>query len=116
MLRLSRSVLLIPALAAVLSMTPSQPVAAAPLTFVVNSTAYERDANPGDGACSSTPSGACTLRAAIEEANAHPGADTIALPAGQYDVGLWQSFGPHATFTIVEEIKVAGAGEPPRVS
>ncbi len=36
------------------------------------------DTNPGDGVCSDS-SGACPLRAAIEEANALPGADTIRL-------------------------------------
>src|SRR2546422_8582080 len=44
---------------------------AAPMTFVVN-TAADAD----DGLCSSAPSG-CTLREAINAANANPGADTI---------------------------------------
>lgn len=41
------------------------------------------DANPGDGFCA-TSGGHCTLRAAIQEANAHVGAETIAfnLPGG----------------------------------
>jgi uncharacterized repeat protein (TIGR01451 family)/CSLREA domain-containing protein len=53
--------------------------------FSVNSTLDERDANPGDGICSSTPSSKCTLRAAIQEANASAGVpDTINLPAGVY--------------------------------
>lgn len=54
-------------------------------TFVVDSTADEPDANPGDGVCADA-GGACTLRAAVEEANATPGADVITLPAGTYDV------------------------------
>ncbi len=56
--------------------------AAAPagLTFVVNSSADVDDANPGDGVCA-TAGGVCTLRAAVQEANAHPGADTIQLQA-----------------------------------
>src|SRR4051812_10071615 len=37
-------------------------------SFVVNSTADEPDAVVGDGSCSSAPSGACTLRAAVMEA------------------------------------------------
>ncbi|MFL5801814.1 MAG: Calx-beta domain-containing protein, partial [Roseiflexaceae bacterium] len=50
-----------------------------------NSTLDQRDANPGDGSCSSTPSSKCTLRAAIQEANASAGVpDTISLPAGVY--------------------------------
>ena len=44
--------------------------------FTVNSTADAVDARPGDGACA-TLAGQCTLRAAIQEANARPGADSI---------------------------------------
>lgn len=49
---------------------------AAPQTFVVDSTLDTSDANPGDGTCE-TAGAVCTLRAAIEEANANAGADTI---------------------------------------
>jgi hypothetical protein len=38
---------------------------------------------PGDGVCADTYD-ACTLRAAIEEANAYPGADTISFAYGMY--------------------------------
>ena len=48
----------------------------AALTFVVNSVVDEDDANIGDGVCR-TAGGVCSLRAAIEEANAHTGPDTI---------------------------------------
>ena len=51
--------------------------------FNVTSTADARDANRGNGVCA-TSSGTCTLRAAIEEANALPGMDTINLPSGTY--------------------------------
>jgi len=47
-------------------------------TFVVNSTGDEPDADLSDGLCGSAL-GACTLRAAIEQANALPSADTIAF-------------------------------------
>jgi CSLREA domain-containing protein len=43
--------------------------------FVVNSTADAIDAAPGDGICA-TVDGACTVRAAIIEANQLPGPDT----------------------------------------
>jgi CSLREA domain-containing protein len=46
--------------------------------FIVDSTGDERDANPGDLVCA-TAGGACTLRAAIEEANLAFGPDTIAF-------------------------------------
>jgi len=53
-------------------------VARAAATFVVNTTADGVDANPGDAVCEITPAGGdCSLRAAIEEANALSGADTI---------------------------------------
>ncbi len=48
-----------------------RPAHAAPTTFTVNSTA-----DPGNGVCNATQ---CTLREAIEAANANPGADTIAF-------------------------------------
>lgn len=45
-------------------------------TFMVESTADDVDAIPGDGLCA-TATGECTLRAAVQEANALPGADVI---------------------------------------
>ena len=56
---------------------------AAPLTFTVNSTSDAVDASPGNNTCA-TATGVCTLRAAIQESNAHNGADTINIPAGTY--------------------------------
>lgn len=51
------------------------------VTFTVNSTADSSDASPGDGVCDAG-GGVCTLRAAIEEANALAGADTIQFAVG----------------------------------
>ena len=49
-------------------------------TFTVNTATDIADANPGDGVCDSAPpTHTCTLRAAIQEANALPGADEIIL-------------------------------------
>ena len=56
-------------------------------TFVVNTTTDTADAAPGDGACLDG-GGACSLRAAISEANALAGTDTITLPAGTYTITL----------------------------
>ena len=51
---------------------------AANTPIVVNATEDVPDANPGDGVCETfTGNGACTLRAAIEEAEALAGADVI---------------------------------------
>lgn len=49
---------------------------ASPATFTVNSVGDGGDVTPGDGVCRDS-SGVCTLRAAIQEANAWPGADII---------------------------------------
>jgi CSLREA domain-containing protein len=59
--------------------------AAGAATFTVNSRADGADAMAGDGSCA-TSGGTCTLRAAIEEANALVGSDTITLPSGLYRV------------------------------
>lgn len=77
-----------------LTRTPSRtPTATATLTptptgFIVNSTLDEPDAKPGDELCLSTPSGVCTLRAAIMESNAVSDADTITLPSGEYGLTI----------------------------
>ncbi len=48
------------------------------VTFTVDTTEWVEDANVGDGICDDG-SGACTLKAAIQEANAVPGTDEIAF-------------------------------------
>lgn len=62
-------------------------------TFVVNSDGDESDVNPGNGQCL-TAVATCTLRAAIQEANTRPGADTI-----NFDVRLPNGGCPNA-FTL----------------
>lgn len=54
-------------------------------TFTANSSIDAPDNNPGDGLCRSDllPISACTLRAAIMEANALPGSHIINLQAGR---------------------------------
>jgi CSLREA domain-containing protein len=52
--------------------------------LVVNATVDEPDADPGDGACA-TVAGDCTLRAAVQEANADPShAHEVLVPGGVY--------------------------------
>ena len=53
------------------------------VTFTVNSTEDFSEAQLGDGDCLAANDG-CTLRAAVEEANAYPGNDVINVPAGTY--------------------------------
>lgn len=52
-------------------------------TFDVNTTADTQDAAPGNGFCRDAANN-CSLRAAITEANALAGNDTINVPAGTY--------------------------------
>jgi CSLREA domain-containing protein len=47
--------------------------------FVVSTAADAVDAEPGDGICA-TEAGSCSLRAAIQEANALDGADSVVVP------------------------------------
>lgn len=56
-------------------------------SWTVESPSYtdQGDDNPGDGNCQDS-SGVCTLRAAIEEANAYPGNDIVEVPTGNHIV------------------------------
>jgi hypothetical protein len=56
-------------------------------TFNVTNPFDEIDILPGDGQCA-TASGPCSLRAAIQEANALPTADTIVLAADTYELTI----------------------------
>ncbi len=58
-------------------------------TVEINTTEDARDTDPGDGICwigSFLPNGdrACSLRAAVEEANAAPGQQDLLVPSGVY--------------------------------
>ena len=67
--------------------TVATPTHAADTTFTVNHMVDLPDTNPGDGLCR-TGKNTCTLRAAVQEANAFCGSDycqeTIVLPAGLF--------------------------------
>lgn len=63
-------------LLALLLLALAMPAVAA--TFTVDSTGDASDASAGDGNCA-TAGGVCTLRAAIQEANALSGADSVAF-------------------------------------
>jgi CSLREA domain-containing protein len=56
--------------------------------FAVNSTVDAPDASPGDGVCQTASPGTCTLRAAIQEANAFAGPDVIHLGPQTYTLTL----------------------------
>ncbi len=85
--------------------------------FEVNSTADDPDNNPGNGVCR-TAAGICTLRAAIEEANATPNAGgpdvirftSIPLSGGAAVIQLASGALPAITQTIVID-GLTAAGE-----
>lgn len=79
------------------------PATAGAATFTVTSQADQPDQNTADDACAAA-GGACTLRAAVQQANASLGADRITLPQGTYTLG---SALPAVTTTI--DIDGAGA-------
>ena len=83
-------------------------------TFTVNSTADIHDGIAGDGVCETAKDNhICTLRAAIEEANALDGADTIQLqPNATYLLSLTSSLGTNrsADLIIADSVSIAGAG------
>lgn len=84
--------------------------ASAAAVFTVNVVNEGSDASPGDGVCA-TASGACTLRAAIEEANMLPGADTIHfnLPGGGIH-SMSITSGPLPA--IIEALTLDGTSQP----
>lgn len=81
-------------------------------SFMVNSHVDGVDANPGDGSCA-TSGGVCTVRAAIQEANAGAGAQSIAIPAGTYTlslIGAGEDAAATGDLDITSEMTIAGAG------
>lgn len=70
--------------------------------FVVNSFADSHDALVGDGIAADA-NGLTTLRAALEEANAHSGADTITLPAGVFAISA--ANGP---LVVTDDVRIIG--------
>src|SRR2546425_6300878 len=85
---------------------------AAAATFTVNDTADAVDATPGDGSCA-TAGGRCTLRAAIQEANAHTGEDTIMVPAGTFLLtipGRGEDAAATGDLDITDDVTITGAG------
>ena len=81
-------------------------------TFTVTTTTDAVDAAPGDGTCA-TAAGDCSLRAAMQEANAAAGADLITVPAGVYRltiVGTLEDEGLTGDIDITDDVVIEGAG------
>jgi len=86
-----------------------------PEIFVVNSTGDGDDAFPGDGNCETqVGNGVCTLRAAIEEANAHAGGDGISfsIPTTDpgYSNGVWTVRLTKALPNVSDSVNITGPG------
>ena len=82
-------------------------------TFVVDSALDTVDANPGDGICADAVDAACSLRAAIDESNALPGADEIDIPAGDYALtiaGTAEDSNATGDLDIASDLTIRGAG------
>ena len=78
-------------------------------SFVVDTTLDAVDAVPGDGVCASG-GGVCTLRAAVEEANALGGAGhVITLPPGTFSLSLTGASAGELQLRITETITINGA-------
>ncbi|MGB7921641.1 MAG: immunoglobulin-like domain-containing protein [Pyrinomonadaceae bacterium] len=88
------------------------PSASAAVTFTVNTTADTPDANVGDNLCLDA-GGLCSLRAAVQQSNATPGADIINIPAGTYTltrVGT-DSNSLNGDLDVTESVTINGAGQ-----
>src|SRR5918999_172647 len=90
----------------------ADPARAAGFPLVVNDTADRPDVSVGNGVCA-TSAGRCTLRAAIQEANALLGHDTINVPPGTYELEVpslnddLPSTGDH---DIADSVSIVGTG------
>jgi CSLREA domain-containing protein len=80
----------------------AQRAAAADRTFTVNVPADTDDANPDDGLCADA-NGACSLRAAVEQANTLSGTTAIMVPAGTYTL-------LEGELSLSGNVEIVGAG------
>jgi CSLREA domain-containing protein len=99
------------AMASVLAVLLAAPWASA-ATFNVNSYVDSVDAAPGNGTCADS-AGRCTLRAAILEANALAGPDTILAPPGVYNMtlgGANEDNGLTGDLDVRSDITIIGLG------
>ena len=93
------------------------PKAAAASTFTINSTGDGPDSNAADGACDDG-TGHCTLRAAIQQANATPGTDTINFqipatdPGRNATTGVFTISPASALPTIIDPVVINGYSQP----
>ncbi|QYO65790.1 choice-of-anchor Q domain-containing protein [Leptolyngbya sp. 7M] len=89
--------------------TPTPSPSPTPDPFVVDITSDESDESPGDGSCA-TESGGCSLRAAIEEANALPGEQEITFGIAGLLAGVPQTIVLGSEIAITDDTKILGPG------
>ena len=81
-------------------------------TFVADVGTDLPDVNPGDGLCESVVG--CTLRAAIQEANATPGADVVELAQPLYILSIsgsgWETDDAKGDLDVLSDVTVVGLG------
>src|SRR5258706_9928875 len=87
MQRLLQSLLRFAWLGGMLFGVPAATHASPASSYSVVSTLDNPDASPGNNVCADSH-GVCTLRAAVMEANAHVGPDTILLPADTFHLSV----------------------------
>ncbi|MEW6221189.1 MAG: hypothetical protein AB1634_16875 [Thermodesulfobacteriota bacterium] len=102
---------------------PGLPASAEAASFRVNNRADLPDIDPGDGVCKAAvstntdrePLLTCTLRAAVMEANALPGADEIRVPGGRFRLdrkgGFTETEGAFGDLDIVDKLTIIGRGK-----
>jgi len=81
--------------------------------YQVNSPADVPDANTQTTACeTATGNGICTLRAAVQQANAHAGLDTILVPANTYVLSRVgdDSSATNGDLDVTGDVTIIGAG------
>ncbi len=86
--------------------------AAAPPTLIVNTATDAAENCGGAGPCCTVPSRLCTLRAAVQAANAHPGPDTIVLIPNTYVLtlaGPAEDGGAAGDLDVAEDLTIQGS-------
>jgi len=88
------------------------PSLASAADLVVNDTRDRTDSSIGNGICR-TGANTCTLRAAVQEANALPGADVIHVPAGVYELeipSINDDLPGTGDLDVTDTVTIVGAG------
>lgn len=85
------------------------PLAASAATFTVDNFADLNDSNAGNGVCD-VGNGSCSFRAAVQEANALAGRDTLMLAAGTHVISQLNGFPSGIPVSLNSEIDVVGQG------